>query len=125
MNGDTERDVFVRLISFVIPVRDDAESLRRCLDSIRNSEWPHDGVEIIVMDNGSRDDALAVAEEFGARHVWLAGVRVGELRNRGALLATGSLVAFVDADHEIDKHWIRGAIEVLSEHPRAGAVGAP
>ena len=50
------------MISFIIPVRDDADHLERCLRSIRTSAA---GVahEIIVVDNGSRDDSVGVVAD--------------------------------------------------------------
>jgi len=50
-------------------------------------------------------------------------LRVSELRNRAATEASGSLLAFVDADHEIGPRWIASALDTLSD-PIVGAVGA-
>ena len=52
--------------SFVIPVRDDARRLEVCLASIAANDYPRDLVQIIVVDNGSRDDSAAVARAAGA-----------------------------------------------------------
>ena len=48
--------------------------------------------------------------------------RVAALRNRGARAALGSIIAFADSDHEIDRNWIATAVEVLSE-PSVAATG--
>lgn len=111
-------------LSFVIPVRDDAARLRSCLRSISASTPPGAAVEIVVVDNGSRDDSAQAARLHGAIVVELPGVRLGELRNRGARRASGSILAFVDADHEIAAGWIAAAIDALSQ-PGIGAAGAP
>ena len=80
--------------------------------------------EIIVADNGStRSTRLQVAEAAGARVLPLPGLRVSELRNRAAAAATGDILAFVDADHEIAPAWVSAAIETLAPD-RAGAAGA-
>jgi GT2 family glycosyltransferase len=50
-------------------------------------------------------------------------VGVAELRNRGAAVARAPILAFVDADHEIDRHWIRHAIAALADDDVA-ATGA-
>ena len=110
-------------VSFIIPVRDDARRLRRCLESIARNLYPHDLVQVIIVDNGSQDDSPQVARRAGALLLSAAG-RVAELRNIGARAATGDLLAFVDADHEIDPGWIRGAVHALSDRAVA-AVGAP
>jgi glycosyltransferase involved in cell wall biosynthesis len=111
-------------VSCVIPVLDDAARLRRCLASIARSEYPAQHVEVIVVDNGSRDGSDRVAHEAGARLLTCPGLRVAELRNRGAAAAHGEVLAFIDADHEIDPGWMAYAVEDLGR-PAVGAVGAP
>src|SRR6266478_3980303 len=110
-------------VSFVIPVRDDAFRLNKCLESIKRNQYPHELVEIIVVDNGSTDDSVRVARQHGAVVLRSDG-RVAELRNYGAQAAIGSILAFVDSDHEIDDRWIPTAVEVLSQ-PGIAATGAP
>jgi GT2 family glycosyltransferase len=111
-------------VSCVVPVRDDAVRLGRCLASIAQSGYPADHLEVVVVDNGSRDGSGRVALEAGARVLSLPGLRVSELRNRGAAAARGEVLAFIDADHEIDPAWIEQAVEDLGQ-PGVGAVGAP
>ena len=112
------------LVSFVIPVLDDAERLGRCLESIRRSEHDAAGLEMIVVDNGCVDGSASVARRAGAKVVALPNARVSELRNRGARLGRGQIVAFVDADHAINPAWVRSAVETL-QTPGVGAAGAP
>src|SRR5262245_1380949 len=111
------------LVSFIIPVRNDATRLARCLESIRANHYPVDCLEIVVIDNGSTDDSAQVARSFGARVVSLPGVRLGALRNRGVAESRGEILAFVDADHEIVPGWIAAAVDVLAD-PGVSAVGA-
>lgn len=110
------------VISFVVPVRNDAESLARCLASIRSSarSLRH---EIIVADNGSTDDSLATARAAGAIVLDVPGRPVSAVRNAAADTARGDLVAFIDADHEIDPGWAAAAVS-LFEDPSVAAAGA-
>jgi GT2 family glycosyltransferase len=110
------------LLSFVIPVRNDAVRLRRCLESILTDGYPSDRREIVVVDNGSSDGSSGVARECGARVLELPGLSVAALRNRGAAAARGDFLAFVDADNELTKGWTQAAVEVLSSGT-ASAVG--
>lgn len=109
-------------ISFVIPVRNDARHLGECLRSISRNQ--HHGCEIVVADNGSTDGSDRVATESRARLLELPGLRASELRNRAAEAASGQVLAFVDADHEIGSDWVRSALETL-QLPGVAAVGAP
>jgi GT2 family glycosyltransferase len=111
------------MISFVIPVKNDAAHLQRCLRSMARNEGAAEAVEIIVVDNGSTDESVAVARAAGAKVVVLAEGRVARLRNEGASMARGDLLAFVDADHEIGAGWVAAALDDMRS-PDVGATGA-
>jgi GT2 family glycosyltransferase len=106
-------------VSFVIPVLNDARRLALCLQSIRRNLAARGLVEIIVVDNGSTDGSADVARRCGATVVAGHG-RVSALRNLGARHATGDILAFVDADHEIGSGWVVAARDAL----RLGSAGA-
>jgi glycosyltransferase involved in cell wall biosynthesis len=110
------------LVSFIVPVKNDAQRLRRCLASIANNTYPRELIEMIVIDNHSTDGSGRVARDSGAVVLHGAG-SVAELRNRGARAALGTILAFVDADHEIDRHWIETATDVLLDS-NVAATGA-
>jgi GT2 family glycosyltransferase len=108
------------MLSFVVPVKNDARRLNRCLASILASGGDH---EIIVVDNGSTDESPAVARSAGARVLSLPGKRVSALRNEAAAIARGDCLAFVDADHELVTSWVATAIDVMHQRD-VGAAGA-
>ncbi len=112
------------LVSIVIPVLNDAVGIGRCLTSIRTNAYPAERLEIIVADNGSTDGSDAVAIGLGATVVRLPGLSVAAVRNRIAAVASGDVLAFVDADHELSEGWILSAITALGQ-PGVAAVGAP
>lgn len=98
--------------------------LQRCLSSIVRNDYPRELIEIIVVDNESTDGSAAAARSYGAIVVKSPGDSVAAHRNRGARAALGSVIAFADSDHEIDRNWIETAVEVLSNGDVA-ATGAP
>jgi hypothetical protein len=110
-------------LSFIVPVRNDAVRLQRCLDTIRANDSSVAPTEIVVVDNGSSDGSADVARSRGARVIVLPGERVSALRNTGARAAAGALLAFVDADHELAPGWTRAAVG-LFEDATIGAAGA-
>ena len=111
-------------LSIVVPVRNDARRLALCLASIARNHAAPDDVELIVADNGSTDDSAAVALGAGARVVRLPDRNVASVRNAGARVATGGLLAFIDADHEIETGWIAAALDSLADEG-VTAAGAP
>lgn len=110
------------VLSFIIPVRNDAQRLRRCLESIRVSVTAVPS-EVIVADNGSTDQSADVARGAGARVLTLPDGRVAEVRNTAARAASGEFLAFVDADHELDRGWSVAAVQLLQDGS-VTAVGA-
>ena len=57
------------LVTVVIPVKDRADELRRCLLSLARVRYPEDRLEVVVVDDGSTDPSAAVARSLGARVV--------------------------------------------------------
>jgi hypothetical protein len=110
-------------ISFIVPARDAARHLPRCLASIAANA----GVvpsETIVADHGSTDESAAVARSAGATVIASTADRVASVRNEAAGIARGALLAFVDADQELLPGWTDAAIAALQD-PAVAAAGAP
>ena len=111
------------LVSFIIPVRNDAARLQLCLTSVVANDFGRERIEIIVVDHGSTDGSVDTARTSGAVVLNGTGNSVAALRNQGAGEAAGEILAFVDADHQIDSHWIQTAVEILTD-PQVGATGS-
>jgi GT2 family glycosyltransferase len=111
------------LVTFVVPVHNDAVRLERCLSSIVRNEYPRELIQVVVVDNDSTDGSAVAARRLGAIVLHSSERSVAALRNRGARAGIGNIIAFVDSDHEIDRHWIETAVNVLSD-PNVAATGA-
>jgi glycosyltransferase involved in cell wall biosynthesis len=85
------------LISVVIPVHNASASLGRCLGALKTSTFQD--FECVLVDDGSTDDSVALAEASGARVIATGGQRgPAYARNRGVEAARGGLLFFIDAD---------------------------
>jgi tetratricopeptide (TPR) repeat protein len=84
-------------LSAAIIVKDEADRLDACLTSLRGLVD-----EIVVVDTGSRDGSVAVAERHGAvvaHEPWQGDF--ANARNRSLDLATGEWILYVDADEQV------------------------
>jgi len=121
--------VSLPLVSIVIPTRDRWDLLGPCLESLKNTDWPAERLEIIVVDNGSTEPTtmkmLAEAEGMNLVRVirddkqfnWsrLNNLAVGESR--------GELLIFLNNDTEmVDQAWLK-KLAVHALRPGTGAVG--
>ena len=91
-------------LSIVLPAKNEAEGLRRFLPTLR-SRYPE--AEIIVVDDGSSDDTAEVARASGVT-VLSAPYSMGNgaAIKRGARMATGDILVFMDADGQHDPELI-------------------
>jgi glycosyltransferase involved in cell wall biosynthesis len=84
------------------------------------------GAELIFVDNGSTDGSWERISAYECEHtksVLAPGVNVGEVRNVGARLATGSVLVFVDSDCLVDSDYLKSIDDALKASG-ASAVGA-
>ena len=111
------------LISVVIPHFNQEDHLRTCLKRLQAQKGGLADVEIIVVDNGSRRMPDAVCVEFPAvRLLSETTPGPGPARNRGAGVAQGDVLAFIDADCHADPGWLE-VIEAAFADPATQIIG--
>lgn len=110
-------------ISFIVPVLNMADTLGKCLESIKNVDYPKDNFEIIVMDNGSSDSSIEIAKQFTDRIFIDSKATIAKLRNKGAKEAKGTFLSFVDADCIIPKDYLKDALGYFKDS-NVGLVGS-
>lgn len=114
----------VPLVTIVVPARNAAGHLPRCLASLFALDWPPDRREIIVADNASTDATASVAASLGARVVREGRRGAGSARNAGWRAGSGDLVAFTDSDCIVSPGWLRGLAAAFGD-PRVAVAGGP
>ncbi len=116
-----------RSLSVVIPARNEAENIVRCVESVRSDPAV---CEVIVIDGGSADQTSQFAKRAGAhvivhdRPIEDGGGRGGQIR-AGLMAATGDAVAIVHADAVADTLIFSKIAGMLDQNPEVagGAVG--
>ena len=110
-------------VSVVIPTLNEAKHLPHCLQSLR-SHGAHSIHEILVVDAGSADGTVAIAEAAGAIVLAKRNSTIAGQRNAGVEVAASELIAFLDADCTIEAGWAENAIRHFRD-PAVVSVGAP
>lgn len=107
-------------VSVIIPTLNRCQVLADLLDSLKNQKPEGLGWEVWVIDNGSTDNTQGVVKSrkqyFPAPLHYLYEPEPGlhYCRNRGAEVANGMVVAYLDDDMLLDENWINGARLVLN-----------
>lgn len=115
------------LVSIILPVYNAQNHIARCLESICAQSWQN--IEVIVLNDGSKDQSLPVCEAFRAKDerivlVDKANSGVSDTRNLGLKLASGKYVQFVDSDDYIDPDFTEHLV-TAAEQNNADLVIAP
>ena len=113
------------LVSILIPTRDRAELLKRCVESIR-ARTDYGPFEILIVDNGSVEPAtlsfFRAIEQPNVRVIVESGsFNYSRLNNRAAKQARGDILVFLNNDTEIDDP---GWLTEMVSHAARGEVGA-
>lgn len=106
------------LVSILMPCYNAAPWLRASLDSALGQTWPHK--EIVVVDDGSTDESLAIARGYENRGVRIfpqPNAGASAARNRALRESRGALIQFLDADDLLSPRKIAGQVELLRRHP--------
>jgi glycosyltransferase involved in cell wall biosynthesis len=98
-------------VSVQICTLNEERNIGDCLASVR----ANDPEEIVVIDGGSTDRTVEIAEQFGARVMAPGRLGLGPSRRLGYLSATTTHTAFVDADDRLDPDWLSTMIRELEE----------
>lgn len=124
MHGSGEASVDV-----IVCVHNALEDVRLCLDSILNSDYPRDLLNLIIIDDGSDRDTAEYLARFEATHANVqlhrSGVASGYTKaaNRGLRASSSDFVVTLNSDTIVPRKWLIKVIPVLTSNPYVGIVG--
>ena len=106
----------IPFVSVIVPCRNEERHLKACLDSIVATAYPHDRLEILVVDGGSQDGTRAIAESHNGATIRVlsnpAGTAPAAL-NIGIQQARGDIVARMDAHATYPPEYLPRLVEAL------------
>ena len=111
------------LISVIVPVYNVRDYLEECLDSVTGQTLGFENIQLILVNDGSKDDSGAICERYSREYpdnvVYIeqenSGVDVA--RNNGLSRAEGELVTFLDGDDKWSADSFKTAWEAYSRDP--------
>lgn len=112
-------------LSIIIPTYNNAQFLRRCLNSIS----ARDDIEVILVDDGSTDGSAQIACEYVdkgglplIKFIQASHMGVSAARNLGLKEATGRYITFLDSDDEYTATGIDNMFKAIAQHPNASII---
>ncbi|MBQ8795843.1 MAG: glycosyltransferase family 2 protein [Clostridia bacterium] len=96
------------MVSIIVPVYNAEKTLERCVRSL--IEQTYSNIEIILVNDGSKDDSLLICRQFEKNDNRVIVVDkpnggVSSARNAGLDIANGEFVMFCDSDDWVEKKW--------------------
>lgn len=107
------------IISVIIPIFNEKEVIQNCLLSLRDQSLKglpeNTEIELIVVDDGSNDGSYDIAKEYADLIIKQDHLGTAIARNKGAEVAKGEILVFVDGDMTFDKEFINKLITPIAE----------
>jgi len=99
-------------VSVIVPVYNGERTIGNCIKSLLSLNYPASKIEIIIVDNNSRDATYRIIREFPVVALIEDKIQGSyAARNAGIRKSKGDILAFTDSDCIADKDWILRAVE--------------
>ncbi len=117
-------------VSVVMTLFNMERTIRECLESLLNVDYPKDRYEIIIVDGESTDKTREIIESYAKKHknpkikLFIKKGYIGSGRNEGVKHAKGDFIAITDGDMVVSTGWIKELLRDF-EDERIVGVGGP
>ena len=107
-------------LSIVVNMYNTARYMPKCMDSLLNQDIPLDEYEIILVDDGSPDNSLAMARDYASQYPNIVvcshdNKGLAGARNTGLDAARGEYLCFVDPDDYVEKNSYAALLEIMDK----------
>ena len=108
------------LVSIIIPAFNEEKTLAKTIDSVLGLNYPENKLEIIIVNDGSKDDTLKIAKSFSENHKNIIVIDKenggkATAMNLGIKVAKGEYVISFDADSMVTKDALKYALPYFSD----------
>ncbi len=110
-------------VSIIVAAYNSQETIEECLKSILAQNYPADSFEVIVMDGGSTDGTVKIAEQFPIKVVSIR-LNAPAAYNYAMKIAAYPILGFIDADAKVEVQWLNKLAPHLVESKVAGVSGS-
>ncbi len=105
-------------LSLILPVYNVEKYVEQCILSCLNQDIPKSDYEIIIVNDGTKDNSLEIVMNIAKQYnnitvVSQENAGLSAARNKGLSLAKGDYVWFIDTDDYIQENCLRGVIDRL------------
>jgi cellulose synthase/poly-beta-1,6-N-acetylglucosamine synthase-like glycosyltransferase len=110
-------------VSIIVAAYNNQDTIEECLRSILALNYPADFFEVIVMDGGSKDNTVKIAQQFPIKVVSIR-LNAPAAYNYAMKIATHPILGFIDADAKVEVEWLNKLAPHLSAPKVAGVSGS-
>jgi cellulose synthase/poly-beta-1,6-N-acetylglucosamine synthase-like glycosyltransferase len=109
-------------VSIIVASFNNQDTIGECLTSIQAQNYPADHFEVIVMDGGSKDNTVKIAETFPVK-VFSIPLNCPAAYNYALKIAQHQIIGFIDSDAKVETDWLKKLVPRLTEPTVAGVSG--
>jgi len=106
-------------VTIGICVKNGSDTILGALESVMAQSFPHEQMEVIVVDDGSEDGTLSVVHGYASKidmpvkilhYAWQG---IGQSRNTVAKNALGKYIVWVDSDMVLSKNFVKEQVKFM------------
>lgn len=113
----------IPLVNFITVNYNGSAYLKPLFESLQNLDYPKDRIEVMMVDNGSKDDSV----EFVKKYFSDVRILINDTNNYclannlGIRQAKGKYIALINNDLTLDKFWLKEIIKIMEQDETIGA----
>ena len=114
---------FLPHVTILIPVYNSEKTLKNCLNSIVEQNYPIKNIMVLLINNGIKDNSYdvfcSIQEENPKLRLWWIDSSKGKAKalNKGLYMAEGKYIINIDSDGVLDKNAVRRVVEKFENNP--------